>query len=145
LLCNRCFRWLVKKILKQRIRSILLLFVPEEYNPHVWSLLNSSKSCVMGGVVASIMTGTWRDSFHVDTAPMQLDIVILSDLFLPSSISCWDQFLRAMDYQVSSSHIDAGSYLPCVGQIKLYSHPVCVTRCNCRYTRWRAGCCHACV
>jgi len=55
---------------------ILIRFIPEERLPHFWSLLESSKSCIMGGVVACAMMGANYTVFHADIAPMQLDVVV---------------------------------------------------------------------
>jgi len=91
--CNRHFRRLVQKILEQRIRMLVIQFVSEEFLPHFWTVMGSSKSCIMGGTVACIMMASQYPGFHLDVAPMQLDIVVPVDVSHPSPAARWKRLL----------------------------------------------------
>jgi len=123
--CNHFFRCLVQKVLTQRLRTILILFLPNDCIPNFWTLLLSSKSCVMGGIVACAMTGARYASFHADTAPVQMDIVIPANLTHPSAYSSWKHLLLSMDYQLCVPRSCPGTYTICVARVELYKHAVC--------------------
>lgn len=125
--CSRCdhrFQGLVRKVFQQRIRSLLVLFVPEHSLLHFWSLLQASKSCIMGGVVTCAMMAPPYSDFHIDVAPAQLDLIVPFDHGHPSTISCWRRFLCSMGYRLSKPRPNPGSYAVCIESIAIYTHLV---------------------
>jgi hypothetical protein len=112
----------VRKVLEQRIRLLLLRFVPEHCLPYFWSLLQSSKSYVMGGVVACAMMGAPYSNFHAVVAPTQLDIVVPADVIRPSPDTRWKHFLCSMDFQLCLPCPRPGPYASCVEKVEIYRH-----------------------
>ena len=108
--CNQLFHDLVRKVLQQRIRSILLRFIPENHLPFFWTLLQSSRSCIMGGIVACAMMGAAYPSFHIDIAPLQMDLVVPADTVHPSPLWSWKRFLSSLEYRYFSTiHLQLGA------------------------------------
>jgi len=78
----------------------------------------------MGSVVACAMMGARYPSFHVDIAPMQLDIVVPLKDDSPSPCERWSRFLRSMNYQLRLPAPDPGPYAACTEKVESYYHPV---------------------
>ena len=118
------FRDLVVNILKRRIHSILLLFMPEDYVPIFWTLMNSSKSCIMGGMVACIMMGSDHSSFYTDSCPLQLDIVVPKNDASSSTAVQVQRMLQAIGYVLVTVQSNPGSFAACTVLIEIYHNAV---------------------
>ena len=103
---------------------LVIQFVSEEFLPHFWTVMGSSKSCIMGGIVACIMMASQYHGFHLDVAPIQLDIVVPVDVSRPSPAAQWKRLLRAMDYVLVFPQSRPGPYATCVDQVDSYKHLV---------------------
>ena len=124
--CDHQFQTLVRRILTHRIRSILLLFMSEENLPHFWTFMKTSKSCIMGGVAVCAMMGSEHNSFHSETAPVQLDIIVPSNVTNSSTATRFDHFLCAMNYEIVVPHAESGPYATCTTNVQIYRHPVII-------------------
>lgn len=127
--CDRRFRMLACRILRRRIRSILLHFLPEERIPHFWTFMKSCNSCIFGGVVACAMMGELCLSFHSVAAPSQLDIVVPKSVSSPSPSVRFERFLRTMNYEllVADAKNEAGPYAACTHRIDIFYHSVIIS------------------
>jgi hypothetical protein len=78
----------------------------------------------MGGVVACGMMGSNDASFHAETAPMQLDIIVPGVISCPTMPDRFDRFLRAMNYELLTPCAKLGPYAACCHKVMIYQHPV---------------------
>jgi hypothetical protein len=88
--------------------------------------MESSRSCIMGGLVSCAMMGSKSSSsqFYTNTAPMQMDIIVPTSNAYVSASARIHRFLSAMDYELQPRRPSSGTYEYCTSRVDLYHHPV---------------------